>query len=212
MTIITLCIIIILDFPYCYHTLTPPHMKYIKIIWQIFFCWKVKPSVTTAKLDEIDVVLTHAAALRNDGRPGPINEHLADVIELILKQKRVPIFAQGELAFTLRLRGIEVTDQTFTQQEIQQKRKQYLDTWGVSLWHKEMCEKHKLSKAILISYEPHLWRALMTSLRLGLDVSTVVIGKPIYDSMSSQKWMRAWWRNSPREVVARMRDLFLGHF
>lgn len=190
----------------------PPFMKYIKIVWQIFFCWKVKPSVTMPELSNIDVILTHAAALREDGSPGPINEHLVDVIELILKQKCVPVFAQGELALALEHRGIKVTGCTLTQQEIRQNGGQYLDTWGVSQWHKEMCNEHHLSKAVLISYAPHLWRALMTSRRIGLDVSTVEMGKPIYDLMSSQKWMRAWWRNSPREVIARMRDLLLGHF
>src|SRR5205085_2550074 len=80
----------------------------------------------------------------------------------------------------------------------QRESETYLDSVDVTTIFQRFCEKNKWKRPILVSYQPHLWRGVMVARKLGMDVLIAEVPAAIYESDSSQFWMRSPWLNYPR--------------
>jgi hypothetical protein len=172
---------------------------FIKTLLGCFLNWNMKGD----SIEEGDVIIAHAGGIAIDGSKGKINDYLESVVRDIHRKTRVPIIAQGELARY-------ISDLTLVGSiPCQSDSKSYIDTVFVAKIHKQICDQYGWKKPILVSYQPHMWRGMMVSRKIGLDV-IVAPTKAVYDTQCSQWWMWTLLINTPRELLVRLLWLFQG--
>lgn len=177
-------------------------MRFLKTLFECFFVWHVRGDL--ARYEEADVIIAHAGGDKIDGRPGDINMYLEKIIRDIYDVYRLPIIAQGELArclTDLRLVG-NIPEQ--------RANNRYLSTVDVAKLHKKICAEHFWNKPLIVSYQPHLWRAIKVSEKIGLDVIAANVPKYVFESKCSQIWLRHWLLNAIREIPCRLLWLIQG--
>jgi uncharacterized SAM-binding protein YcdF (DUF218 family) len=75
---------------------------------------------------------------------------------------------------------------------------------------KRLCDENGWKHPILISFHPHLWRAMMVSKRVGLDVLIPNVPNLPFDRRVIHPWLRYRWTNALREIPCRLLWLFQG--
>lgn len=175
-------------------------MRFLKTLFGCCFVWHIRG----ANLHGADVIIAHAGGDAMDGSPGKINEYLASIIRDIYKESPLPIVAQGELAEYLR--DLPLVGNIPRQRDAPK----YIDTVDVARIHLEECRKSGFKLPILVSYQPHLWRAKKVSEKLGLKVVVADVPRTVYDKDCSQWQMRSPLFNYPRELLCRLVWLIQG--
>ncbi|MFA6551966.1 MAG: hypothetical protein WCT19_00500 [Candidatus Paceibacterota bacterium] len=190
-------------------------MRFLKTLFECFFVWRFRPNKIDHSIcspcpfyEDVDVIIVHAGGDRVDGQPGEINKYLVDAIfDVTVCIKRVlPVIAQGEMTQCLADTDFPLLGNIPSQRN----NGAYIDTVDVAKAHKRICEEYGFKKPILVSYQPHLWRAYMVSKKIGLDVIVADVPDCVYEPECSQKWMRHWYSNAVRELACRLVWLFQG--
>lgn len=166
---------------------------FLRKLWECLTIWHLAETET----DTADVIIAHAGGENTKGEPGLINAYLEKVVREIYARKPLPIVAQGELARCL-------TDLTLVGHIPRQAESStYIDTVDVAKWHLAVCRENGWTKPILVSFQPHIWRAMMVCRKLGFEVQIPRVGE-VYDRKCSQWWLRSPRLNNPRELACRI--------
>ena len=178
-------------------------MSFLKTFIECFVVWRAKGTFMPND-GRADAILVHAGGNATDGSPGEINRFLALVVRQLHTETRLPIIAQGEIVPCLH--GLPLYGYIPTQKEYVK----YLNTVDVAQMQKAVLEAQGWKHPILVSYQPHIWRAGKVLKKIVVDVLMADVSQVVYDKRCVQKWMRSPWLNYPRELVCRLVWLFQG--
>ncbi len=174
-------------------------LVFLRKLWGCLTVWHLEGTDS----NDADVIITHAGGENIAGEPGLINAYLETVVREIYSRKKLPIVAQGELARCLS--DLPLVGHIPRQAESPR----YIDTVDVAKIHLDVCRENGWRKPILVSFQPHIWRAMMVCQKLGFEVQIAQVGE-VYDKDCSQKWLRSPWFNTPRELACRVVWLLQG--
>lgn len=148
--------------------------------------------------DEVDSLVVYAFGNRvaADGTlsPGPTNEALAQVVEDVVAEHPVPVFAQWEVAGLLAESGVgditSIDPDTGPDGEVV-----YLSTAGVAEKAVALAQQQgvDLGQVGVIGFADHAVRCVLTSRAAGMADAAVPEGVDLpsdYDSQSGQEWTR----------------------
>ncbi len=185
-------------------------MRSITLFFKCLFCWWNPKG--QEDMSEAQIILTQAASDMADGSSSITNKLLAQAAKDYSEKLHLPIFPQGEVARVLDAMNVPVVGRTpceaipdnFGSTE-------YHGTSGVAEVQKEYCDKHGITKALVLAGSPHTWRAKWTYEKLGLKVILPPKSPPmIYQKgMNQRRWSTAW-RALPYELKARLDYLVKG--
>ncbi len=175
-------------------------MSILRKLWESVTCWHLKGT----SLEGADVIITHAGGEARDGSPGKINYYLEQVVRDLHRKTGLPIVAQGELARCIQDLPLYGNIPRMAETET------YIDSVDVAKLHKEICDGHGWSRPILVSYQPHLWRGKMVTMKAGFAEVRYPETVAVYDRNCSQYWMATPLLNYPRELLVRLLWLVQG--
>lgn len=180
-----------------------PQIVILRIL-QSFFVWNIKPTGTLANGQ---ILLTQAAS-DTEEQLGETNIKLASLVRDLFDVLGLPIFSQGEVGRQLILWGIPLVGNT----DCQDESNHYLDSYEVAKLQKELCDKKGLRRAIIVTYQAHLWRVVQIYKRLGFEV-IVPAGLPrlMFEKDLSQWWHRRPITHYPYEFLARLYYIYKGY-
>lgn len=153
------------------------------------------PTVPDEEVDSL-VVYAFGNRVAADGTlsPGPVNEELAQVVEDVVADHPVPVFAQWEVADLLDEAGVEgvtsIDPDTGPDGEVV-----YLSTAGVAEKAVTLAEQQSvdLGQVGVIAFQDHAVRCVLTSRAAGMADAAVPEGVDLpsdYDPQSGQEWTR----------------------
>ncbi len=179
-------------------------LERIKIFFECFFTWKVKPK---GKLNGADVVGIFAFGFLKRS-PGKSNRAMAKIAEKMYKlNQRLFVISQWEIADLLEYK-------IFPMESIREHRikGKYLDTLEVATQMvEEMWKRDWKKKVIVIAHSLHVWRAVKVLQKLGVETIIPVRLKTIpFDPKSEQWYTRNWFFWVVREIPARLYHFLKG--
>jgi len=172
----------------------------ISKLWECLTVWHVPHT----SLVGVQAIVAHAPGENTDGTPGCVNEFLADTIRGLYNRYNVPVIVQGELRACLYDVPLAAVSKK------QNEAPGYLSTKDIVLWHKAECDKLGVRVVALVSFDPHFWRAMKATQKVGLVALVPVLIKEMYDPANSQWRWRYKYIARPYELLARLYFLWKG--
>lgn len=142
--------------------------------------------------------------------PGPVNEALATATQQLLAKRRMPVFAQTEIAEVLAARGVrEIT--SIDPVVGPDGQPVYLSTAGVAAQARDEAAAAgtDLGTVAVLAFADHLGRSVLTTRAAGLDAAVPRgVSLPTdYDPASAQPWTRDRRSYLPTDLLGRAATL-----
>ena len=153
--------------------------------------------------DGVQAILAQATSETLCG-PGRTNIYLSSIIRELQKKLDVPVCAQGEVAQCLQDLPLVGTIPR------QCNALSYFTTRDVAMYQKGICDANNWNCVIVVSSKRHLWRAVMTTRTLGLDVRIPWIPEYMWEPQSIQWHNRNAYLGIPSETLQRIKYVLKG--
>ena len=180
-----------------------------KMICQELLSWKVPDS---SQPDQTDMIIAFSFGFAFDPngnrKPGQINHLLADKVNSFYTQRPRPVYAQWEIAESLKDKVRK--DHLFTIYPVIQKEGtvSYLSTKGVLDQVYDLTGNKPGASVLLIAHRDHLPRCVKLAVQMGFHAEAVQSEMPqAYDPSSGQYWTRNRETYLISDMISRLASL-----